>query len=172
VTSFLALRDAPGSFRDAVLRLNALYEAETSPLDDARLVAMAKAACFAEAVPDGDGVAAVLIAFDETAAYDSPNFLWFRARFPRFLYIDRVVVAPEARGRGLARALYEELFRRALAAGHDTAVCEVNLVPPNPASDAFHARLGFEEVGRATVGAKTVRYLSRPLAERPYRLPR
>jgi predicted GNAT superfamily acetyltransferase len=38
-------------------------------------------------------------------------------------------------------------------------------IPPNPASDAFHAALGFAEVGSARLfdGMKTVRYLARPL---------
>jgi uncharacterized protein len=41
----------------------------------------------------------------------------------------------------------------------------VNSDPPNPASDAFHAALGFEVVGEAAIhdGAKTVRYLARRL---------
>jgi predicted GNAT superfamily acetyltransferase len=45
----------------------------------------------------------------------------------------------------------------------------VNTEPPNPASDAFHARLGFVEVGRAVLpgGAKAVRYLRRALSEYP-----
>jgi predicted GNAT superfamily acetyltransferase len=146
-----------------VLRLNALHKTETSALDDARLRAMAEQAFVAEAVPEDGGVAAFLIAFDQGADYASPNFLWFRSRLPRFVYVDRIVVAAEARGRGLARALYGELFRRAAAAGHDRVVCEVNLEPPNPASDAFHARLGFAEIGRGRVGTKTVRYLERTL---------
>jgi predicted GNAT superfamily acetyltransferase len=56
-------------------------------------------------------------------------------------------------------------FTEATHAGHDRLVCEVNVDPPNPASDAFHGRLGFIEVGRQTIEArgKTVRYLSRSL---------
>lgn len=75
------------------------------------------------------------------------------------------VVAPSARGRGLARALYADLFDRAGRADHHLVVCEVNITPPNLASDALHAVLGFSEVGQATIhsGTKTVRYLSRPL---------
>jgi len=44
-------------------------------------------------------------------------------------------------------------------------VCEVNSRPPNPESDAFHAALGFVEVGNARIhdGAKDVRYLLRTL---------
>jgi predicted GNAT superfamily acetyltransferase len=43
-------------------------------------------------------------------------------------------------------------------------VCEVNAEPPNPASDAFHAAMGFAEVGSATLGGgKQVRYFERLL---------
>ena len=64
----------------------------------------------------------------------------------------------------LARRLYADLFEHAVRAGHDRVVCEVNKTPPNPASDAFHAALGFVEVGTASVyGSRTVRYLSQTL---------
>jgi uncharacterized protein len=33
-----------------------------------------------------------MLAFDQDADYDSPNFLWFRERLARFVYADRVVV--------------------------------------------------------------------------------
>jgi predicted GNAT superfamily acetyltransferase len=90
---------------------------------------------------------------------------WFRDRYRRFVYVDRIVGAAAARGRGLARALYADLFRRAEDTGHDVVVCEVNLDPPNPSSDALHAALGFAEVGRTAIhgGRKVVRYLSRAL---------
>ena len=105
------------------------------------------------------------LAFDQSAAYENPNFEWFRNRFERFIYIDRVVVAPAMRGRGLARALYSALFSRAASLKYSQVVCEVNLDPPNPASDAFHASLGFEQVGLAVLprAGKTVRYFSRKI---------
>lgn len=114
-------------------------------------------------------IEALLIAFDPDADYDSPNFLWFRERYPRFVYIDRIVVAPAHRGRGLARRLYDDLFEEARRRGHEQIVCKVNTEPPNPASNAFHARLGFVEVGRAVIpgGAKAVRYLRRGLSGDP-----
>ncbi|MDB5434158.1 MAG: family acetyltransferase, partial [Phenylobacterium sp.] len=103
----------------------------------------------------------------QDADYDSPNFLWFRSRYRRFVYVDRIVVASHARGRGHARRLYVDLFEQALQAGHDRVVCEVNSNPPNPASDAFHADLGFTEVGRGSLdsGRKTVSYLARQLTQ-------
>jgi predicted GNAT superfamily acetyltransferase len=105
---------------------------------------------------------AFMLAFDQDASYDSPNFLWFRARYSRFVYVDRIVVAPSARRRGCARRLYHDLFEHAAKAGHERVVCEVNSSPPNSASGAFHNALGFVEVGTASVydGSRTVRYLS------------
>ena len=109
--------------------------------------------------------AAFLLAFEQSDDFDGGHFLWFRGQFDKFLYIDRVVVAEEHRGQGLGRLLYAEVFKRAIELGHARVVCEVNLQPPNPVSDKFHAVQGFEEVGRATIedGTKTVRYLAASL---------
>ena len=108
------------------------------------------------------GETGFLIALDERADYPNPNFDWFRTRYAQFVYVDRVVVDEARRGQGLARRLYEDLFRttdRALV------VCEVNIMPPNPVSDAFHANLGFSAVGSALLPdrRKTVRYLCKRL---------
>lgn len=145
-----------------LLALNNAHATELSPLSLSEFDRLIQASFFAAALDDG---AAFLIAFDQAAAYDSPNFLWFRDRFDSFVYVDRVVTSPLARGKGYAKALYADLFERAKQAGHTRIVCEVNFLPPNPASDAFHAALGFTEVGRATIhgGSKTVRYLLRSL---------
>jgi hypothetical protein len=107
-----------------------------------------------------------LIAFDERTEYRNSNFDWFRARYAAFTYIDRVVIDPAHRGQGLARRLYEDLFARSAASGRSLIVCEVNAVPPNPASDAFHARLGFLPVGSAALPdrGKRVRYFSLDLS--------
>lgn len=108
---------------------------------------------------------ALLIAFDQSAHYDSPNFKWFRGRLSRFVYVDRIIVSDGDRGKGLADRMYADLFARARAADHDRIVCEVNLIPPNPVSDAFHSRMGFAEVGRATLlpNEKEVRYFEKRL---------
>jgi len=147
----------------AILALNRAHEAQTSPLDAAGLAALLREA-FMVGLREG-GRAAFLIALDEAARYDSPNFRWFRERSARFVYVDRVVVAPEMRGRGLARSLYAELFDRAGEAGHVLVGCEVNLEPPNPGSLAFHAALGFRELGRGRPAGrdKRVAYLGRSL---------
>jgi predicted GNAT superfamily acetyltransferase len=148
----------------AILALNRAHVAETSPLDAAELRSL-----LAQAFHVGTcdrGREAFLVALDQGASYSSPNFQWFKSRHERFVYIDRIIVAPSQRGRGLARLLYEELIAAAARARHVLIGCEVNVAPPNPASDAFHAALGFSEVGRATLpgAAKRVRYLTREIA--------
>jgi len=145
-----------------LLALNNAHAVELSPLTLVEFNRLIQGSFSAAAIQEGAGF---LIAFDQIADYDSPNFLWFRERYDRFVYIDRVVTSPVTRGKGYAKALYADLFQRAKVAGHSRIVCEVNLDPPNPPSDAFHAALDFAEVGRASIhnGQKTVRYLLRSI---------
>lgn len=146
------------AFEPAILALNNAHAVELSWLEPARLTTLLGRAFYARRLGADE---AFLLAFDQDADYDSPNYLWFRERYPRFVYVDRVAVSTEARGRGHARTLYADLIAVARAAGHALILCEVNSAPPNPASDAFHAALGFTEVGQAEIhgGTKTVRYL-------------
>ena len=147
-----------------LLALNNDHAQALSWLEPERLEYLVSQAFLTRRIGDLD---AFMMVLDQDARYDSPNFLWFRARYQRFLYVDRIVVASSARGRGCARTLYRDLFDHTLRTGHDRICCEVNLNPPNPESDAFHAALGFVAVGTADIhnGAKTVRYLSRVLSE-------
>jgi predicted GNAT superfamily acetyltransferase len=149
-------------FEPAILALNNEHAEELSWLEPAELSHLIAQSFYA---PRIGALEAFLIAFDQDADYDSPNFLWFKARYPRFVYVDRVLVTVEARGKGHARGLYSDLFERAKLAGHDVIVCEINADPPNPISEAFHAALGFSYVGEAIIhgGKKAVRYFARPL---------
>jgi len=165
MTGLLPLQPIGEADRPAVLALNNAHAAELSWLEPETLSKLLDEAFHARRIGAAE---AFLVTFDQDADYDSPNFQWFRRRYPRFVYIDRVAAAAGARGRGHARRLYEDLFARAAAAGHTLVTCEVNADPPNPASDAFHAALGFGEVGTAAIhgGAKTVRYYAKSLAGR------
>lgn len=142
----------------SILVLNNVHAVELSWLDETRLRTLIDRAFYARQIGRS---AAFLLAFDEGADYGSPNYLWFRQRYDRFVYIDRVAVQDSARGRGFAKTLYADLIAQTLASGRDAVMCEVNIDPPNPASDAFHKAMGFEAVGVADIddGLKTVRYL-------------
>lgn len=116
---------------------------------------------------DGDGtLAGFALLLGPGLDYTSPNYRFFAAREAEFVYLDRIVVAPQFRRRGVATAIYDEIEARWAGS---VFTCEVNLRPYNDASLAFHARRGFQEVGRqdADGGAKTVSLLRKPLPGRP-----
>lgn len=122
--------------------------------------AMAERARFARVIAPE---AAFLLAFDQAPTDESPNFDWFKAAWgDGFLYLDRVAVDGRHRRQGLADRLYGDLAAFARAAGYRRIGCEVNIDPPNPASEAFHARQGFRPVGEARLESrgKTVRYFA------------
>jgi predicted GNAT superfamily acetyltransferase len=151
------------SAREALLRVNNASARETSLMTGEKFDRMISSALVGTFIAPG---AAFLLAFGQSDDYDGGHFLWFRNRFEKFIYVDRVVVAEPYRRHGLGRLLYADLFRRAERLGHIHIACEVNMQPPNPISDAFHAAQGFGQVGTAAVdgGGKTVRYLLRRLS--------
>ncbi|MBK5928664.1 GNAT family N-acetyltransferase [Rhodobaculum claviforme] len=159
------LIDAPEAVLAEVLALNEAVEDRTAPLDPARLNALIARASFAEALLDDDSrVAGFLLGFDGDADHDSANFHWFRDHAKGFAYVDRIVVAPAFQRRRVARQLYAAYAAAARARGLSSMTCEVNRVPPNPESDAFHAALGFRELAQAVPRpGRMVRYLIRPL---------
>ncbi len=171
---------APHDFRpyapsdaDSVLRLNAESVAALSPLDAARLAELAALSDWFEVATDSaGGVAGFLLAFGETSAYGGSHFGWFQSRLRGFLYIDRVVLDAGARGAGLGRALYGRASDEAARRGLVWLACEVDVEPPNAGSLAFHAKLGFAEVGRWTPpgGAKRVALLARGAVSSPVRV--
>ncbi|TIW02273.1 MAG: GNAT family N-acetyltransferase, partial [Mesorhizobium sp.] len=81
----------------AILALNNEHAAELSWLEPERLSFLLGEAFYTRRI---GALEAFILCFDQDANYDSPNFLWFRERYPRFVYVDRVVVAAAARGRG------------------------------------------------------------------------
>ena len=154
----IELRDATAEDFDAVLALNHESVRFLSPMDGERLAMLHREACYHRVALLQGQVVAFLLAFREGSSYDSPNYRWFAQAYPRFLYVDRVVVSNAAQGRGLGQRFYEDLFAHARAIQAPLVACEIDHDPPNPVSQRFHQRFGFEEVGRQAVagGRKTV----------------
>jgi predicted GNAT superfamily acetyltransferase len=151
-------RDATPADFPAILALNEAFVDVLSPLDGARLARLHAQAALHRVIEHDGAIAAFLLAFREGADYDSPNYRWFAQRYPRFLYVDRIVVAGSTQARGTGSRLYCELYALAVRDTVPWITCEFDVEPPNPASERFHARLGFREVGRQSIhgGRKTV----------------
>lgn len=153
------IRIRPMEERDLpfILRINEENVAVLSPMNEGtlrRFVDMAD--CFLMAELD-DAPAGFLIALREgRESYESENYRWFSRHYPQFLYIDRIVIDAPFRGRGIGRALYKRVFDRAREAKLPFVTAEVDTIPYNAESLAFHAAMGFHEVGTQSVRSSSV----------------
>lgn len=152
------IRDIAESDFPAIIQLNDAEVQQTSHMDLARLRVLMGLSAYAKVATIGKEVAAFLLAMRDGAPYENDNYGWFASRFRSFLYVDRVVVGSRFSRRGLGSILYGDLFEFARSEGIALITCEYNIVPPNPASRAFHDRFGFRELGTQWVagGAKQV----------------
>jgi predicted GNAT superfamily acetyltransferase len=165
----MIIRDATPADFAAILALNKASVEFLSPLTPELLGQLHGSSAWHRVVEIDGAIAAFLLAFRECTSYDSPNYRWFCRRYPRFLYIDRVVVGEQARSAGLGRLLYEEAIGYTRHANVGVLCCEYDIAPPNPGSARFHARFGFAEVGRQHVadGKKQVSLQALMLAPAP-----
>lgn len=141
---FKVLSLQPGD-AEAVLRLNAAATPAVFALDASELARLMAISGLHLSVTGMDSaLAGYALAFSHDQSYDGEEFLALRRIVEApFLYIDQIVVTPDARAAGLGRMLYDALSVRASARGVNVLCCEVNTSPPNPASLAFHTRMGF-----------------------------
>ncbi|WP_367303692.1 GNAT family N-acetyltransferase [Nocardioides panacis] len=132
-----------------------------APMDEARLHEVRESADRFDVLDVDGAFAGFVITFAPGAAYDSVNYRWFAARHERFYYLDRIVLHEGFRRRGLGGQVYDEIER--IAAPYTRLALEVNLVPRNDASLAFHAARGYREVGRLGDDEHLVAMLEKPL---------
>ena len=129
-----------------VLALNHRNVALLAPMDEARLHKLQAMADRCDVLDVDGAFAGFVITFGPATAYDSENYLWFSGRYDDFYYLDRIVLHEDFRRRGLGAFVYDDV--EGTAAKHGRMLLEVNLVPPNEASLAFHAARGYVEVGQ------------------------
>jgi predicted GNAT superfamily acetyltransferase len=165
----ITIRDVREPELDSVLALNNAAGTTILPMDKAKLLALNdQAAYFRVALVDGN-MAGFLIALREDADYGSPNFLWFRDRYPNFLYIDRIVIARPYRGLGLGRIFYSDVTSYA-EVRVPLLACEVFLEPRDDVSVLFHGTYGFQEVGQQMMPGvnRRVALLAKDLPSYPF----
>jgi predicted GNAT superfamily acetyltransferase len=143
----MMIRQATPTDFESILSLNDVEVEYTSPMDLARIQSLDTLASYHKvAVIDG-AVMGFLIAFDHSVQFENDNFKWFADRYDTFVYIDRIVISENAKGQGVGRALYEDLFSQATEQKIEVVGCEFNLIPLNEASAAYHQKMGFHQVG-------------------------
>jgi predicted GNAT superfamily acetyltransferase len=145
-----------------VLALNEANVVALAPMDEDRLLELDRLADRFDAIDVDGEFGGFVITFGPGSAYDSENYRWFTERHDgRFYYLDRIVLAPEYRRRGLGTFVYDEIEH--VARPYGRLALEVNLVPRNDASLAFHDRRGYVEVGRLGDEAHLVSLMEKQL---------
>ena len=144
-------------YEDCVLNGTASYELD--PPDTVEMEARFAAICgkgypyIAAEDPDGN-----LLGYAYASAFRTrPAYRW--------LVEDSIYLAPEARGRGIGRALLSELLTRCTSLGFRQMVAVIG--GASPASIAVHETLGFRTTGRLeATGFKHGRWLDTVLMQR------
>lgn len=141
-----------------ILVLNAAEVQQTSAMDAQKLRDLDALSTYHKVAEVDGEVAGFLLAIREDTAYQSENYRWFTARFPQFIYVDRIVVSAAFAGLKIGSLLYQDLFVFAGTSGIGMITCEYNIQPPNLASKKFHDKFGFIEIDTQWVanGAKQV----------------
>ncbi len=146
-----------------VLALNEANVEALAPMDEDRLLELDKLADRFDVIDLDGKFGGFVVTFGPGTAYDSENYRWFAERHDRnFYYLDRIVLADSHRRRGLGTFVYDEIERVARAYGR--LALEVNLVPRNHVSLAFHDRRGYVEVGRLGDEAHLVSLMEKRLS--------
>ena len=160
----LLVREATDADHAIVLAMNNAATPNVNALDPAPWAWLVAHTLHYRVAEDAEGIAGFLLCVPSGLSYWSQNYAWFTARFEHFLYMDRVVVAERARNQGVGTALYDDLH--AAAQGRWPRITlEVNLRPPNPGSQRFHERLGYQPIGvrESDGGAYAVQMYERAL---------
>ena len=158
------LRDVEDSDLELLLQLNEMAVPAVSRIDLVQMRWFTKHSAYFRVGTHEGVIGAFMIGMRPGTSYASPNYRWFCDAYDEFGYVDRIVVATEARRHGLATRIYRD-FEATLPAEVTVLTCEVNIEPPNESSMRFHERFGFERVGsqKTDGGAKEVALLAKEL---------
>ncbi len=146
----LTLRAAEPRDVPAIVAANNAEVPAVSELDDATALDLLELADHALVAEVDDAFAGFVFALpDGLDEFGAMNYRWFEEHLDDYLYVERIVVADGHQGRGIGRRFYDRL----LEVSDRAHFCsEVNTVPRNDASLAFHDRYGFEPIGELTYG--------------------
>src|SRR6478752_4541966 len=95
------LRDATPEDWPAILLINEACVPAVSSLTLPAFGALAAAALHLRVAQVGGRVVGFLLCLGPGLPYDSVNYRWFSARYPDFVYVDRIALLPEAQRLGV-----------------------------------------------------------------------
>ena len=151
------LRAALPEDSDTIVAMNQGVVDVTAPMDKQRLAAIVAAGAQIQMAICNGEQAGFLMTLPVDCHYDSGNYQWFNSRLRAFLYIDRVVIAAAHRNSGIGSLFYQNAIELARQQKLHWLAAEMNSIPPNEISLAFHRKHGFIEMAeREAGGGKSV----------------
>ena len=152
----IVIRDVREHELDSVLALNNNAGLAILPLDAAKIRRFYETAEYFRVAERDGNMAGFLVGYGSNAEHDSSNFAWFKAHYPHFFYIDRIVVASRRRGGGVGRAFYADVQSYA-ELRYPQLCCEVFLDHGADPALLFHGSFGFHEAGQNVMADVDVR---------------
>ena len=155
----LSIRPAEPKDYPAILRLNEENLSVLAPMDEQVIEQFAVWSELLWVVEVDGTFAAFLVTFREGVdSYWSENYKWFSAHYPKFLYVDRIVIDEAYRGKGIGKRVYELIAAHAKNTNVPVVTAEIDIKPIyNDASLRFHEAMGFREVGTQYVRHGTIK---------------
>ena len=101
---------------------------------------------FKVSLNEDEKVCGFLLVLPTGLEYERLNYKWFSNKFSDFVYIDRIAVKDEFRGKGIGKSLYVDL-EKSVMKDIKRIACEFNINPPNLVSKKFHEGLAYKRVG-------------------------
>lgn len=147
---------------EEVLALNERNVEVLSPMDRRRLAEIEGLADRFDVIDVGGRFGGFVVTVPPGRRYDSEKYQWYAERHARFYYLDRIVLHEDMRRLGLGSQVYDRL--EAAARPYERLCLEVNLIPHNAASLAFHSRRGYVEVGQIGDPGHLVAMMEKELA--------
>ena len=105
-------------------------------------------------------IAGFIILMRENQDYESLNYDFFNKKGEPFLYVDRIAIQENYQRKGLGKLIYDKVIEIGKELNVNVT-CEVNTIPRNTPSLAFHSGFGFEEVGTKDYDDHSVVYLTK-----------
>ena len=143
------LKTADKGILKEIFKINEGYNPFLGPLESLdNLIELIKRSNYSVFLTNKEQICAFLVSFRENSSYQSKNYEFFKNRFERFFYIDRIGVVESFKNQGLGTFIYNKID--AICIKDKLPICaEVNIVPINEESIKFHEKMGFKKVSEA-----------------------
>jgi predicted GNAT superfamily acetyltransferase len=136
----MIVRHATADDANTITALNEVFVSVTSPMDGERFRELFELSRFCLVAEAPNEVLGFVMAMKNGAPYDNGNYKWFDDRVSDMVYVDRIVLASEARGQGVGRVLYRYLSELAQGCrlqcddrgdGYRSTQCTLCPLPPH-----------------------------------------